>query len=88
MFSANYERGNRAVVIQWDSSHPDRLDLTLYLNYLDFFYRIEGESVPYSGPALPDVSSLMDVDDKTKALLVSLSEHLFTAELPEEWQQL
>jgi len=88
MFSVNYERGNRAVAIQWDSRCPDKLVLTLYINYLDEFHEVLRESLSYSGPALPDVDSLQELDDGNIERVVGLSEHLFTAELPEEWKAL
>ena len=84
MFSINYERGNRAVKIVWDKDRPSILSLTLYLNYFDNFYLVKNETVPYSGPELEDRLSIMDLDNETRSLLVSLSEHLFTQELPKE----
>ncbi len=87
MFSVNYERGNRAVAILWDSKCPETLQLTLYINYLDEFYKVRSESIPYSGPALHDAESMMELDDTTRDMVVKMSEYLFTAELPEEWQE-
>ncbi|MCR5732387.1 MAG: hypothetical protein K6G51_05570 [Sphaerochaetaceae bacterium] len=84
MFSVNYERGNRLVKIVWEKDRPNELILSLYLNYFDNFYFVKEERVSYSGPVLSDSLSIVELDDDIRALLVSLSEHMFTEELPKE----